>query len=501
MSTDDLLLAPSTRLVHIGPFKTGTTALQNAFHACRAQMSAHGVHYAGEDTQPTFAALSVTGTRGRKGDRLPTDEDWSQLTTEVREAGDQRVVISSEFFSAASSSAARRVVSEISGGPVHVVITLRSIAKIAPSQWQQYVQNGLRISFTSWLEAVLADPPDPTMTPTFWQRHDHAELVRRWTDVVGPENVTVVVIDEHDRSMTLRTFESFVGLPPGLLQTPDGAANRSLTAAESDVVRLINQHFYDHDWSGTWNDETYGRYVRDGAVRRMRTQHRPGPDEPRLALPHWALQRSSQIGAGVVQTLRSSGVRIVGDPSALCPDVPSDGAEHDETGRVHHVPAMAAVHAVLGAMTGKRGARSGEKLAAALAANAAFPALGDQDLAAAWVPCADAAAAVVGAIEGRADLTQLAGLPPISAESAMSAAVAGTQRVQSHDDDVKPVDPQTVTRVAQLLGVETADDKPTPLPQKVVSDVTARELLTVVLERGTRRLRKMLAASADRNGR
>ena len=121
-------------------------------------------------------------------------EDWTDLAAEVRDAGDQRVVVSSEFLSFADEAAARRVVTELSGGPVHVVITLRPIYKIAPSQWQQYVQNWLRVPYGEWLDGMFRRPPYDQPTPSFWRRHKQDELVRRWAGVAGAENLTVLEI-------------------------------------------------------------------------------------------------------------------------------------------------------------------------------------------------------------------------------------------------------------------------------------------------------------------
>lgn len=45
----DLLLPPGTRLLHIGPHKTGTTALQVALSKARANLESQGVRYLGEE--------------------------------------------------------------------------------------------------------------------------------------------------------------------------------------------------------------------------------------------------------------------------------------------------------------------------------------------------------------------------------------------------------------------------------------------------------------------
>jgi len=137
MAPDDLTLAAGTRLLHIGPHKTGTTALQGAFHLARARLAAHGVFYAGADRSPVRATLAVTGRPAMLGEASPDIALWDNLVRTVRESGDQRVVISSEFFDDADDAVARRVVADLGGPRVHVVATLRPLARVMPSQWQQ----------------------------------------------------------------------------------------------------------------------------------------------------------------------------------------------------------------------------------------------------------------------------------------------------------------------------------------------------------------------------
>jgi hypothetical protein len=88
-------------------------------------------------------------------------------------------VLSSEFFAEADDATARRVIADLGGARVHVVVTLRSLTRILPSQWQQYLQNGFDFRYLEWLEGILSEPPQ-TPTPGFWRRHRHDALVTRW---------------------------------------------------------------------------------------------------------------------------------------------------------------------------------------------------------------------------------------------------------------------------------------------------------------------------------
>jgi hypothetical protein len=312
LAGDDLALASGTRLLHIGPHKTGSSALQSALHLARENLATRGVIYPGRGRQTLFPILAVTGQPGLLGEPSPKIGHWDGLVKIVQDAGDQTVIVSSEFFSQATDAVVKRVVTDMGGPRVHVVATLRPLVRILPSQWQQYVQNGFRLSYAEWLTGILSQPPS-TPTPGFWLRHRHDELIARWADEAGPENVTVVVVDESDRRMLLRTFEELLGLPDGILVPEDEAENRSLTAAEVEIVRLLNHEFKRRGWP----DANYAKYMRYGAVRQMKAAHQPGPGEPRITTPDWARERAAEIGAEMAKNIAGLGVRVVGDLSTL----------------------------------------------------------------------------------------------------------------------------------------------------------------------------------------
>ena len=89
-------------LVHIGPYKTGTTAIQSRLHAHRPALAEHGVTYPGtyhRQMRPSWALLG----RSRVGEADVPAGEWDAMVEEVR-ARPGRVVISSEDFSSARRS-------------------------------------------------------------------------------------------------------------------------------------------------------------------------------------------------------------------------------------------------------------------------------------------------------------------------------------------------------------------------------------------------------------
>ncbi len=120
MAAHDLLLPERAVLLHIGPHKTGTTALQGAMRQARPKLREHGVVYAGLERQHMFAALAVTGGKGLLGDPPMEMRHWDRLVRQVNRASGKRVVVSSEFFDGADDETARKVVTELDPARVHV---------------------------------------------------------------------------------------------------------------------------------------------------------------------------------------------------------------------------------------------------------------------------------------------------------------------------------------------------------------------------------------------
>jgi hypothetical protein len=120
------------------------------------------------------------------------------------------------------------------------------------------------------------------------------------------------VVDESDPDSLIRTFEKITGLPDGLLEARDDGANRSLTAAETELVRQVNIAFY----KAKWPAERYHNVVRYGATRGMQLR-RAGRDEPRITTPAWAIERANEIAAAAVERIKATGVHVLGDLATL----------------------------------------------------------------------------------------------------------------------------------------------------------------------------------------
>lgn len=298
------------RLLHVGPGKTGTTALQSAFHHNRAALRDHGVHYAGRGRQAWTAANQALtlSPHVRQGPR----ERWEALLAEIDAADVPRVVISSEAFARADDDAAGAIVDALGRDRLKVVLTMRPPADLLSSNWWQSVASGGRDSYLDWLARVLA-PEEGAGERAFWFRTRFDRIAERWAGVVGPENVIAVSLAGQPRDFVLRTFEQLAGLPDGILVPGEGESNASLAHPVAETVR---QFYAVRREQGLRKNRTVDE-VRGAALNLLRRNtHLLTGTEP-IQTPAWAVEAASVVTREMNERLRSLGITVVGDLEPL----------------------------------------------------------------------------------------------------------------------------------------------------------------------------------------
>ncbi len=345
-------LPPAARMLHIGLPKTGTTALQSTAQARRAELLSAGVRYPGGGLNHREAVSALMGRRWGwigPGAAVPPLRHWGTLKTEVLAETQRRVWISHEFASEADDATADRFVQEL-GDQLQVVVTLRPFGAVLLSSWQQYLKGGTTHTFGRWLKAVLGDPPQTKVTPSFHLRNDQAGVVRRWAGAVGADHVTAVVVDKTRPAQLSDAFEDLLDLPAGFLLAPELGglqANRSMSVPESELVRQVNLALKGQgvEWG------QYEALLREGGLARLLQTRTPAEQEPALRLPRWAARRASDLGRAYAEGVAASGVRVVGDVSVLAEPVQGQ----DAAPASDQVPLDAAVALVVGTLSAALG--------------------------------------------------------------------------------------------------------------------------------------------------
>jgi hypothetical protein len=315
MSTDSAqvpgLLPERAILVHIGPYKTGTTAIQSSLHQHRAELAAAGVTYPGSyhrQMRPSWALLG----RSRVGEAdVPTSE-WDDLVAEVRRAPG-RTVISSEDFSSARPEHVRKLVDDLGRDLVHVLVVARRLDALLPSAWQERVKsvNETR-TYDAWLREVLSEDRDGGAARVFWHNHGLDGLVRRWRAVLPPERVIVLVADEDDRGAQARTFERLLGLPEELL-TPGRHSNTSLSMERIEFCRQVNLVVEARGWLGDRRLNPARRALLAG----LRSAPLADWETFIPPLPGWSVDRLTRLSDARADAVARADATVLGDPDLL----------------------------------------------------------------------------------------------------------------------------------------------------------------------------------------
>lgn len=305
-------LPTGTRLIHIGPQKTGSTAIQAAMHERREELAELGVVYPGPRMRPLRAGAEI-GFPMPRGKLTGPPGAWQRLVDLVAAAGDKRVCISHEAFGRATPEQVERIVAGLGGDRPHLLAVVRSYDSYLPSQWQQRVKAGVRASYEEWLRIVLGDDDREREWRQVWVPHDTVRLVRRWAERVDPVDITLLVGDESDRSLLPDVFEKLLDLPDGILTVEHAIANRSLSYPETELLRGLYAGFA----AAGRTDREHFRLIHRGVIAALVAS--PYPDgEPRVpALPGWAYDRVAELSEQRLAGLADLGVRILGDPEKL----------------------------------------------------------------------------------------------------------------------------------------------------------------------------------------
>jgi len=122
----------------------------------------------------------------------------------------------------------------------------------------------------------------------------------------------VVMVDEQNKSAIYQAFETLLALQAGTLKAQNDTANRSMTAAEIELVRGLNEQFSE---AGITRPLLYKMITR-GTALYMKGRS-IGPNEPKQQTPGWAVNRADLIGWESAAAIRALGVQVIGDLDAL----------------------------------------------------------------------------------------------------------------------------------------------------------------------------------------
>ena len=303
-------------IIHPGFHKSGTTALQESFALNRALLRENGILYPHIGTKAHHRLAWALTQRSwgwrKRGGEITSPKVWEQMVDRINSAKEETVIISSEFFSELDGEKIRKIRSDIKGRDIQILFTLRPLAKLLPSSYQQYLKYGTKAKYGEWLHSVLDIPGESKISPTFWKRHSHGKVVAKWVDVFGPTNVRVLIVNEAQPTFLFDQINEYLGLPIGTINAAPSGSNRSLTMEEIALLLELNEQFpKERDW------DEYEVFIRMGYIRQLTDFVPPAAEKARLLTPEWAILKANEIGGQVREELRSLGVEVIGDIDSL----------------------------------------------------------------------------------------------------------------------------------------------------------------------------------------
>jgi hypothetical protein len=310
---------PGTVLLHIGPQKTGSTAIQVAFKLARDELEAEGVFYATRGRPRPAVVGWALGLPQPAGASRPSIDAWESFAARVAGSRAERVFVSNEDFSRAKPELIPKILADLGGRDrVRVVLVARRLDLFLPSQWQERVKAGDQRPYDEWLRVVLDRTSDERSWDRWnvWRSHDLRLLVNRWARHIDADRISVVVLDETDRRKLPAAFEHLLGLPDGTIR-PMSRINRGLTWGECEMLRGINEAFDERGWP----KDVRRRFVRDQILSDLRART-PPPGRKTPPLPDWAVDTLRTISERRIAFLGERGVDLIGDLELL--RVPDD---------------------------------------------------------------------------------------------------------------------------------------------------------------------------------
>ncbi|MGV9710383.1 sulfotransferase family protein [Gordonia sp. NPDC003424] len=307
----------SVVFVHIGLPKTGTTHLQDRLWRNRdLALRSSGLLYPGNVISDHFhAAVHLQPDRYLDWVDPAYARTWPTLLGQIR-AWPQASLLSHELYSTATPDHIATLMSDLSfADEVHVIATVRDLARQMPSVWQENVKNQRRATFEEFVTNVraYADPPDTSVTTPeveepFWEFQDYLRILGQWADAVGPDRVHVVTVPRKGHAAGDGLWERFLGaldVDPATLTVPVPSLNSSLSAPQAEFLRQLNVRLQPDDVE--WR--RYERVIKGQVIGEILFEAPSGaPQGLSTSQREWVADKSESM----VGSVRAAGYQVSG---------------------------------------------------------------------------------------------------------------------------------------------------------------------------------------------
>ena len=212
-------MAPERVYLHIGLHKTATSYLQSKFRRNVTALRDQGVYFPYGEGEPSLynAVDDLHGRRPRKASDERSAGAWPALAGAVNASDLPAALISDERLSLSGMRAISRVRDAFGSAELHVIVTVRDLARVLVSSWQETIRGGATWTWTDYVGAVR-EPSQRGANPArgFWTTQDLAQICAAWETAVPPDRLHIVTVPPSGSStkLVLRRFCSVLDVDP-----------------------------------------------------------------------------------------------------------------------------------------------------------------------------------------------------------------------------------------------------------------------------------------------
>lgn len=315
-------MPPRRLYVHIGLQKTGTSFLQGMMLANREVLAGDGLDLVPATKRETFELMLLVRQRYH-ADRDPdtTLEAFDRFADQLRRAPGSRALLSQESLAGARPAQVRRLLEACDDREVHVVATVRDLARQVPSAWQQDLKAGRTMGYPQFLRRLQSMEARGSGSHP-WIHLDPPAVLARWAAVVPAERIHLVTVPPPGSppALLLERFCRVLDIDPAALDRDDTPRNTSLGRVQAEVLRRVNREL---------PEEVRRRQVYGDVGKRFLASQVLGAQTPeRIRVPTDLRGWCEAVTERQVTALEAAGYHLVGSFEDLrCPDSAFSDAE------------------------------------------------------------------------------------------------------------------------------------------------------------------------------
>ncbi len=328
--------------VHIGMQKTGTSYLQGAMLRNRAALADQGLDLVPPSKRETFELMLLVRDRYKPAlDPASVPESLEKFSAALRRAPGPRALVSQESLAAAGPHQIRRLLDACGDREVHVIVTVRDLARQLPSSWQQLIKSGGTATYLRFVRQAKAREQEGSDRRP-WTHLNVLAVLARWSEAVGPERIHVVTVPPAGSPPTalLERYCSVLGVDPDRMVPEETRGNISLGRVQAELLRRVNSELP----AEMRPRQVYGAVGKRFLAAQVLAAQKPSTIRVPAEFRTWC----DEVADREIKTIDSAGYVVTGQLEDLrCPDAAFSEEDDPATHREVASAAVAALAHIL----------------------------------------------------------------------------------------------------------------------------------------------------------